>query len=61
MEHYLIICETHLKTLLVVAEKKTCTSPERIVFVEYTDGAFCLDCVRQYMLLIYFVSNFVQF
>ena len=61
MEHYLIICETHLKTLLVVAEKKTCTSPEKIVFVEYTDEAFCLDCVRQYIMLIYFVFNFIQF
>ena len=63
MEHYLIVCETHLKTLLVAAEKITCTSPEKtqIVFVEYTDEAFCLDCVRHYMSLMYFVFNFVQF
>ena len=63
MEHYLIVCETHLKTLLVGAEKITCTSPEntQIVFVEYTDEGFCLDCVRHYMLLMYFVFNFVQF
>ena len=63
MEHYIIVCETHLKTLLVVAEKNTCTSPENTetVFVEYTDQAFCLDCVRHYLLLMYFVFNFVQF
>ena len=27
MEHYLIVCETHLKTLLVGTEKITFTSP----------------------------------
>ena len=48
MEHYLIVCETHLKTLLVGAEKIMCKSPEntQTVFVEYIDQAFCLDCVR---------------
>ena len=61
MEHYLIICKTHLKTLLVIAEKKTCTSLEKIVFVDYTGEAFCLDCVRQYMSLLYFVFNSIQF
>ena len=63
MEHYLIVCETHLKTLLVGAEKITCTSPEntQTVFVEYIDQAFCLDCVRHYMMFMYFVFNFVQF
>ena len=61
MEHYLMVCETHLKTLLVCAEKNTCTSPVQTVFVEYIDQAFCLDCVRHYMMFMYFVFNFVQF
>ena len=63
MEHYIIVCETHLKTLLVAAEKITYTSPENTetVFVEYIDQAFCLDCVRHYLTLMYFVFTFVQF
>ena len=65
MEHYLIVCETHLKTLLVAARKNTCTSSEnnRTVSVEYTDKkeVFCLDCVRHYMKFMYFVFDFVQF
>ena len=65
MEHYLIVCETHLKTLLVAARKTTCTSSEnnQTVSVEYTDKkeVFCLDCVRHYMMFMYFVFNFVQF
>ena len=58
-----MVCETHLKTLLVCAEKNTCTSPEntQTVLVEYIDQAFCLDCVRYYMMFMYFVFNFVQF
>ena len=65
MEHYLIVCETHLKTLLVAARKNTCTSSEnnQTVSVEYTDKkeVFCLDCVRHYMKFMYFVFDFVQF
>ena len=38
MEHYLIVCETHLKTLLAGVEKITCTSPEntQILFCFFT-------------------------
>ena len=64
MEHYLIVCETHLKTLLVGTEKITCASTSentQTVFVQYINEAFCLDCVRQYMMFMYFVFNFVQF
>ena len=65
MEHYLIVCETHLKTLLVAARKNTCTSSEnnQTVSVEYRDKkeVFCFDCVRHYMMLMYFVFDFVQF
>ena len=65
MEHYLIVCETHLKTLLVVARKNMCTSSEnkQTVSVEYTDKkeVFCLDCVRHYMKFMYFVFDFVPF
>ena len=64
MEHYLIVCETHLKTLSVGTEKITCASTSentQTVFVEYINEAFCLDCVRQYMMFMYFVFNFVQF
>ena len=65
MEHYLIVCETHLKTLLVAARKTTCTSSEnnQTVSVEYTDKkeVFCLDCVGHYMKFMYFVFDFVPF
>ena len=65
MEHYLIVCETHLKTLLAAARKNTCTSYEnnQTVSVEYTDKkeVFCSDYVRQYMMFMYFVFDFVQF
>ena len=65
MEHYLIVCETHLKTLLVATRKNTCTSSEnnQTVSVEYTDRkeVFCLYCVRHYMKFMYFVFDFVPF
>ena len=65
MKHYLIVCETHLKTLSVAARKNTCTSSEnnQTVSVEYTDKkeVFCLDCVRHYMKFMYFVFDFVPF
>ena len=65
MEHYLIVCETHLKTLSVAARKNTCTSSEnnQAVSVKYTDKkeVFCLDYVRHYMKFMYFVFGFVQF
>ena len=61
MEHYIIVCETHLKTLLVAAEKITSPENTETVFVEYIDQAFCLDCVRHYLTLMYFVFTFVPF
>ena len=65
MEHYLIVCEMHLKTLLAAARKNTCTLSEdnQTASVEYTDKkeVFCFDCVRHYMMLMYFVFDFVQF
>ena len=49
-EHYLIVCQTHLKTLLVAGRKNTCTTSEnnQTVSVEYTDKkeVFCFDCVE---------------
>ena len=49
MEHYLIVCETRLKTFLAAARKNMCTLYEnnQTVSVEYTDKkVFCFDCVR---------------
>ena len=65
MEHCLIVCGTHLKTLLVGAKKIRCTSPEnnQTVSLNYTDKkeVFCIKCVRHYMKFMYFIFNFVQF
>ena len=64
-EHFLFVCETHMKTLLVGTRKITCTSAEnnQTVSVEYTDKkeVFCISCVRHYMKFMYFVFGFVQF